>query len=219
MRGACATTVAAVACACLSACLCLSACFTLRLDKAVFYEGPNFKLRLVRSYEMYVPGANGKVFRVECLPPRVETLPGHPKQDRAWIWLANGNAHGTGSAEELVERERRKYIVIDDRTLVTTGNCVNVTFNACLLIRQWCPTSLPAGLINPVEKPSYCAPMGSADCSGYDFDADRQPSFDDIRVTPRGEVSFIVRSLALKNEAGVRVQSDNFGRTWRIEPL
>lgn len=192
---------------------------TRKLDEASIYEGPHFRLKLVRYFENLPFHYTGEVFRVQCSSAHTSKSPSHTTQDAGWITLGNGGAIGSRSAAELVERERRNYLVIDEQTLVWTGNGVNVSFDACGSSRAWNPTSLPQELIVPAEKPDYCAPRGTADCSHYDFIGQREPKFEDIRVDRAGNVSFVIRSKALKDGKSVRVESTDFGKTWRTELL
>ena len=161
----------------------------------------------------------GEVFRVQCASAHTTSSPGHKTQDAGWITLGNGGAIGSKSAVELAERERRNYIVVDHQTLVWIGNGVNVSFDACGRFRGWYPTSLPEELIDPVEKPEHCAPRGTADCRHYDFLGDRAPRFEEILVSPQGNISFVVRSKAFRNDKAVGVRSKDFGRTWKAAPL
>lgn len=195
-----------------------SAQSTRKLDEIVFYEGPRFKLKLVRYYENLPFHYTGEVFRVQCASAKTANSPGHKMQDQGWVTLGNGSAIGSKRAAEVVQRERHNYVVLDEQTLVWTGPVFNVSFDACASFRTWNPTMLPTDLIDPVNKPSYCAPKGKVDCRHYDFQGDRQPHFDNVQVTGRGEVFFTVRSKAFKNDRAIRVRSRDFGRTWEVEP-
>lgn len=190
-----------------------------KLDEAVFYAGPRFKLKLVRYYENLPLHYTGEVFRVQCTSEQTANSPGHKTQDPGWRTLGNGGAIGSKNAAELVERERRNYLVMDDQTLVWLGNGVSVSFDACGQFRAWYPTSLPGELIDPVEKPDFCAPKGKADCRHYDFQGDRAPHFGDIQVSRQGAISFTVRSKAFRGERIVRVHSTDFGRTWTFTSI
>ena len=185
----------------------------------MLYEGPQFKLKVVRYHENYPFHYVGEVFSVQCGSARTASSPGHATQDPGWVTVGAGGAIGSRSAAELVERERRHLHVIDDQTLVWIGTGLQVSFDACGKFQSWYPWSLPGELIDPAEKPPYCAPTGSIDCRSQDFQGDREARFDGILVTPEGRVSFIVRSKALESDRGVRVDSTDHGRTWKIEAL
>lgn len=199
----------------------LSACSpsTRKLDEAVIYEGPQFRLKLVRYFESLPLHYTGEVFRVQCASAQTKDSPAHKTQDAGWVSLGSGGAIGSKSAAELVERERRNYLLVDDSTLVWIGNGVNVSFDACGSFRGWYPTSLSEDLIIPAEKPDYCKPRGNVDCRHYDFLGDRGPRFEEIRVMSQGSISFIVRSKAFRNGKSVQVQSTDFGKTWQTELL
>lgn len=186
---------------------------TERLDEFVFYDGPRFKLKVVRYYESYPLHFNGEVFSVQCSSARTGNVR-HQRQDPGWVALGGGAAIGSKNAEEMAERERRNYRVLGEEILVWTGNGFNVSFDACGRFRSWYPTSLPAELIVSVEKPDYCAPKGKADCRHYDFLGDLTPSFEAIRADSQGTVSFLVRSKAFKDNQVVGVQSIDYGETW-----
>jgi hypothetical protein len=199
--------------------LCACSPSTRKLDEAVMYEGPQFRLKLVRYFEDLPLHYTGEVFRVHCSSPKTMNSPAHKTQDAGWVSLGNGSAIGSKSAAELAERERRNYLVVDDHILVWIGNGVNVTFDACGSFRSWYPTSLPEDLIVPAEKPDYCKPRGNVDCRHYDFLGDREARFEELRVTSQGSISFIVRSKAIRNGASIPVQSPDFGKTWQTTPL
>ncbi|MEW6599440.1 MAG: hypothetical protein AB1499_00575 [Nitrospirota bacterium] len=187
---------------------------TKKIDEVIFYNGPNYKLKLVRYHENLPFHYVGEVFRVLCSSAQTANSPEHKTQDRGWVTLGNGGAIGSKSADELVERERANYHVQDDLTLVTTGKVLRVSFNACGTFHNWDPTTLPANLIDPVEKPSYCAPAGTADCRYYDFEGDREPIYEDVQTSPEGKVSFKVSSKTFKDIKALIVNSSDFGKTW-----
>lgn len=187
-----------------------------KLDEAFIYEGPQFRVKLVRYYEDYPWHYTGETFKVQCASVNTKDSPNLRTQEAGWVTLGNGGAIGSKGATELAERERRNYLVVDNQTLVWLGMGVNVSFNACGYFRSWNPTSLPVDLIVPIKKPDYCAPKGTADCRYYDFMDDRQPKYESVRVSPNGNISFIVRSKAFKLNSAVRVQSMDFGKTWKI---
>lgn len=202
-------------------CVLVAACPapTHKLDEVTFYEGPDFKLKLVRYYENLRFHYTGEVFYVQCASARTAGSPGSVEQDPGWVTLANGGAIGSHSAAELVERERHNYLVIDDHTLVWTGTGLHVSFAGCSDVRAWYPTSLPVELIDPVAKPSYCAPQGASDCRNLDFEGDRRLRFEEVHVEPDGHISFSAHSRAFKGTGAVRVRSTDFGRTWSYDPL
>jgi hypothetical protein len=161
----------------------------------------------------------GEVFRVQCRSVRTAGSPAHDTQDAGWVTLGNGGAIGSISAAQLVERERTNYRVIGDRTLAWLGNGVSVSYDACGEFRAWYPTALPAELIDPVEKPEYCAPKGMADCRHYDFLGDRAPVFEELAVERDGRIAFIARSKSIRPGGAVRVESADSGRSWAVTPL
>lgn len=196
-----------------------SRCVPHKLDESVFYEGPEFKLKVVRYYENLPLHYTGEVFRVQCSSAQTANSPRHSKQDAGWVTIGNGGAIGSTSARDLVDQVRPNYLVMDERTLVWKGTVLNVSFDGCGTFRHWDPTTLPKELIDPVDKPDYCAPKGTADCRYYDFHGDRQPQFDKIRTNSSGHVSFLVRSKSFKGGAVFRVESKDHGKTWRVKAL
>ena len=184
-----------------------------------FYEGPQFRLKLVRYFEDLRFHYTGEVFRVQRSSQETRNWPAHQTQDAGWRSLGSGGAIGSKSAGELVERERRNFLVMNDHTLVWTGIGLNVSFNSCGSFQSWDPTSLPEDWIVPAKRPDYCKPRGTVDCSHQDFQDERKPRFEEIRVTSQGSILFIVRSKAIRNGKSVRVQSSDFGKTWQAALL
>ena len=215
MRGVPAVLLALVAALLVSAC----SSRPRKLDETLFYDGPQFKLKLVRYYENLPFHYTGEVFRVQCASDRTADSPAHETQDAGWVMLGNGGAIGSKSAAELAEREGANYRIVDERTLAWLGNGVNVSYDACGAFRGWYPTALPAEMIDPVEKPDYCAPKGGADCRHYDFLGDRAPTFEQLDVRPDGRISFVARSKSIQPGGAVRVESPDSGRTWSVAPL
>ncbi len=193
-----------------------SACGTRRLDEAVFYDGPRFKLKLARNYRNLFLHYNGEEFAVQCSSAQTAGSRGHAMQDEGWRTLTSGGALGSKSAQEVVERERGDFVVIDQSTLVIKGTVFRVSFDACGSFAMWDPTTLPPELIDPVEKPAHCAPQGTGDCRYYDFHGDREPVYDELKVDPVGTVSFVVRSKSFRVGGALRVESSDFGQTWKV---
>lgn len=186
-----------------------------RLDEVVFYDGPRFRLKLVRYYENYPLHFSGEVFRIQCSSDRTWN-PGTEMQDPGWVMISQGVAIGSKSAKEVAEHEQRNYHVLGDEILVWTGNGVNVSFDACGKFQAWYPGNLPIDLIVPVDKPDYCAPKGKADCRNYDFQGDRAPKFEAIWADAQGTISFLVHSKAFRDNQSLRVRSNDFGKTWSL---
>jgi len=188
-----------------------------KLDEVFMYKGPQFRVKLARYYEDYPWHYTGETFKVQCASANTKDSPKLRTQEAGWVTLGSGGAIGSKSAAELAERERRNYLVVDNQILVSLGMGVRVSFDACGNFRSWDPTSLPTDLIVPIKKPDYCAPKGTADCRYYDFMDDRRPNYESVRVNSNGNISFIVRSQAFKLNSAARVQSIDFGKTWKIE--
>jgi hypothetical protein len=189
---------------------------TSRLDEAPIHVGAQFQIKLVRYYENLPLHYTGEVFRVQCASENTRGSPGHKTQDAGWVTLSGGGAIGSNSAAELAARERTRLIVFDDRALAWVGSGVSVSFDACGTVRSWYPTSLPQELIVPAPKPDFCA-QEKVDCRHFDFVGHREPRFEPVQATPDGHVSFVVRSKAFRRAEALRVQSDDFGQSWRVE--
>jgi hypothetical protein len=188
---------------------------TRKLDEVVFYDGPQFKLKLARYYENIPLHYTGEVYRVHCGSAATAQSPAHKTQDAGWVTLGNGGAIGTKSAAEIVDKIRDAYRVIDDRTLVWTGNGLEISYDACGQFRRWYPTTLPPAMIDSAERPEWCAPKGTADCRNFDFMGERAPRFEQIQVLPNGRVAFVVRSLGFRTRT-LTVESADSGRNWTV---
>src|SRR5829696_10204921 len=95
---------------------------TRKLDEALFYDNPYFKLKVTRYFENLPLHYVGEVYRVQCGSPATASTPAAKTQDSGWVSIGNGGAIGSKSAADLVPLVRESYRVIDERTLVWLGN-------------------------------------------------------------------------------------------------
>ena len=190
-----------------------------RLDEAVFHEGPGYRLKVVRHYENLPLHYTGETYSVQCASPATRDFEPQPTQDAGWRMLERGGAIGSKRASDLIPRFNGRYLSIDESRLVWLDRLFHVTFDACGHFSSWDPTSVPMDWIDPSEKPDYCAPKGTADCRTMDFDGDRTPRYEDIHVEANGRIRFVARTPAFRNAEALQVASDDFGSTWKVEPI
>jgi hypothetical protein len=188
-----------------------------RLDEHVFHDESGLRLKVVRYHENLPLHYTGEIFVVQCQSENTVAFESHATQDAGWRMLGRGGAIGTQKAEEVVPDLEDRYRVMDDRILVWLGTVFKVSFDGCGRFATWDPTALPETMIDPVEKPDYCAPKGTGDCRHYDFLGDRAPVFGPIHVDPEGRVAFDVRSPSFRDVGSLHVTSTDFGRTWSID--
>jgi hypothetical protein len=152
-----------------------------------------------------------------CQSENTAEFPAHDQQDAGWRMLGAGSGQGSKNAEEAAVAVKDDYQVLDDHTLIAKTSVFNISFDACGHFINWDPSRLPQSLMNPVEKPDSCAPNGPVDCRYYDFEGDRAPRYEQIRVTARGQVSFTARSKTFKGAELLSVQTSNNGAVWHVE--
>ena len=188
-----------------------------RLDEYVFYDGPEFKLKVVRSYRNIPFNYLGEHAVVMCQSENTAEFPAHDQQDAGWRMLGSGSGQGSKNAEEAAAAVKNDYLVLDEHTLIAKTNVFNISFDACGHFINWDPSRLPLSMLNPVEKPDSCAPNGPVDCRYYDFEGDRAPRYEQIRVTGKGQVSFTARSKSFRDVELLSVQTSNNGAVWHVE--
>jgi hypothetical protein len=188
-----------------------------RLDEYVFYDGPEFKLKVVRSYRNIPFNYLGEHAVVMCQSENTAEFPAHDQQDAGWRMLGAGSGQGSKNAEQAALAVKNDYHVLDDHTLIAKTNVLNISFDACGHFINWDPSRLPLSMLNPVEKPDSCAPNGPVDCRYYDFEGDRAPRYEQIRVTGKGQVSFTARSKSFRDVELLSVQTSNNGAVWHVE--
>jgi hypothetical protein len=209
-------TIALLSCLLFGACAWRCVPGTHRLDEVVFREGPGYRLKVVRYYENLPLHYSGEIYTVQCSSEATRDFEAHSTQDAGWRTLARGGAIGTTRASDVVPRLEGQYRAIDRSRLVWLGTVFQVSFDGCGHFASWDPTSLPPERIDPVPKPDYCAPKGDGDCRLFDFQGERAPRYDDIRVEEDGRVAFRVRTPALRGSGALRVTSSDFGRSWEV---
>lgn len=198
----------------------LSGCGGIKkLDEKVFYEGPEFKLKLSRYYQKLFLSYDGEVFSVQCQSSETLDNKAQKSQDAGWRRISTGGAIGSKNAQDLIDQVKDDYLIMDNRTLVKKSNGFLVSFDACGTFQSWYPTALPIERIDQIPKPDHCAPKGSGDCRHYDFQGDRVPKISEIETSPEGRISFVARTPAFKDGVVFRIESGDFGRTWEFSPI
>jgi hypothetical protein len=190
-----------------------------RLDEYVFYNGPQFRLKVVRFYRNIPFNQLGEQAVVMCQSENTMEFPAHEQQDAGWRMLGARDAQGSKDAKEAALRVKDDYDVIDNHTLIGKMNVFNISFDGCGHFINWDPSRLPQAMINPVEKPDSCAPNGPADCRYYDFEGDRAPRYEQIHVTGKGQVNFTASSATFKGVELLRVATRNNGGVWHVETV
>jgi len=202
-------------------CILLVACGNpnQRLDEYVFYDGPQFRLKVVRYYRNIPFNQLGEHAVVMCQSENTTKFPAYEQQDAGWRTLGAGGGQGSEDAREAAFMVKDDYEVFDDHTLIAKTTVFNISFDACGHFINWDPGRLPQAMINPVEKPDSCAPNGPADCRHYDFAADRAPQYEQISIAAKGRVGFTARSKTFKDVESLRVQTRNNGDVWHVETV
>ena len=190
-----------------------------RLDEYVFYDGPQFRLKVVRYYRNIPFNQLGEHAVVMCQSENTTKFPAYEQQDAGWRTLGAGSGQGSEDAREAALRVKDDYEVFDDHTLIAKTTVFNISFDACGHFINWEPGRLPQAMINQVEKPDSCAPNGPADCRHYDFAADRAPQYEQISIATKGQVGFTARSKTFKDVESLRVQTRNNGAVWHVETV
>jgi hypothetical protein len=186
----------------------LTSCFSInrKLDEQVFYEGPQFKVKLSTHYErVYAVLIDDRyyTYRVQCAPAR-----------GPWVDISGGS-FAKESARSIAARMKSNFIAADERTLIWKAGALIASFDACNSVVYWSPVSLPPEAIDQTPKPDYCS-APRVDCRMYDFMNDRAPQYENVRLERPGMLSFHVRSKALRND--FLVSTKDYGKTWSATP-
>ncbi len=193
---------------------------TTRLDEAVLIDGDGLKVKVVRYFERLPLSYWGEVAIVQCASEATRNHPEGKTNDPGWVIVDRFVAIGTRDAKEVLDKARKHVLLNREKTLVWNhGQVLSVTFDGCGRFRRWDARTLPEELTFPVQLPDYCKPKGMVDCSLRDFrfTGDRMPEFSALEASPSGDVSFEIRSAALRSGKPTRLRSRDFGQTWKIE--
>jgi len=190
-----------------------------RLDEYVFYDGPQFRLKVVRFYRNVPFDQLGERAIVMCRSANTADFPAKDPQDAGWRVLGSAHAQGSDNAKEAALEVKDDYDVFDDHTLIAKMTVLNISFDACGHFINWDPSRLPAAMIDPLEKPDSCAPNGPADCRYFDFEGNRTPRYEQIHVAGKGQVHFTVSSPAFRDVERLHVQTRNNGAVWHVQTV
>ncbi len=188
-----------------------------RLDEQVFYDGPQFRLKVVRYYRNIPFNYLGEHAVVMCQSDNTGDYSGHDRQDAGWRMLGEADARGSKHARDVAPGLQDDYLVFDDHTLVGKKNVFNISFDACGHFINWDPTRLPQDMVEVAQRPDSCAPDGPLDCRYYDFEGVRKPQYEQISVAGPGQVSFRVRATAFREVQSLHVETRNNGALWHVD--
>lgn len=188
-----------------------------RLDEYVFYEGPHIQLKVVRYYRNIPFNYLGEQAVVMCRSENTAHIQADDPQDAGWRILGAGSGHESKTARQAAAAVSPDYEIRGKDILISKQTVLNVSFDACGHFINWDPGRLPEAMIDRVEKPDSCAPDGPADCRYLDFEGDRAPRYEQIRVTGTDKVSFTVRSSAFRGIESLRVRSGNNSAIWHVQ--
>jgi hypothetical protein len=106
------------------------------------------------------------------------------------------------SALQLLEEQRKNYIVVDDDIVVRLSpDSFAVSFDACGSSNVWNVSSLPAEfLAKSVQSHVGYVPT----------------SYDNIKVSANGQIQFTALSAKFADSKVIEVESTDFGDTWRV---
>ncbi len=190
-----------------------------RLDEYIFYDGPQFRLKVVRYYRNIPFNQLGEQAVVMCQSENTTEFPSYEQQDAGWHMLGAGDVQGSKTAKEAALRIKHDYEVFDDHTLIVKMSIFNISFDACGHFINWDPGRLPQALINPREKPDSCAPDGPVDCRHYDFEEEGAPHYEQIQVAGNGQVSFTASTPTFKGVESLYIETRNNGDVWHVETV
>ena len=190
-----------------------------RLDEYVFYDGPQFRLKVVRYYRNIPFNYLGEHGVVMCQSDNTGDYSGNDRQDAGWRMLGEVDARGSRHARDVAPGLQDDYLVFDEHTLIAKKNVLNISFDACGHFINWDPTRLPQDMIAAVQRPDSCAPDGPLDCRYYDFEGERKPQYDQISAAGTGQLSFRVRTPAFRGRQSLHVQTRNKGALWHVDRI
>jgi hypothetical protein len=183
--------------------LALTSCNSIReLDQAQIYKGPKFELVLVRFYKNYPLHFSGVTFNVQCKSVNTLNSKAHYEQRAGWAVVGGSSALDSESALQLLEEQRKNYIVVDDDIVVRLSpDSFAVSFDACGSSNGWNVSSLPAEfLAKSVQSHVGYVPT----------------SYDNIQVSANGQIQFTALSAKFADSKVIEVESTDFGDTWRV---
>jgi hypothetical protein len=190
-----------------------------RLDEFEIYNGPQFRLKLVSYYRNIPFNYLGEQVVVMCQSENTAEFSANDRHDAGWRMLGAVAGQGNMSAREAAAIVQDDYDVLDQHILVAKTTAFNISFDACGHFISWDPGHLPDAMINPVVKPDSCAPNGPVDCRYHDFEGDRTPRYDQIRVPGLGQVSFTATSKAFEGVEALHVHTSNNGAVWHVDTV
>lgn len=220
--------------------------FTVHYDKLgeiSFYKDANMELKVVLIHENLPFHYVGNSYSIACESQYTKTPLNDEYEwksyriEQGWnmvpqAYLGNGLGNDKNTLlKSLADEAKKLYLVKDKNTLVVLANPnVYVSFDGCRAFSNWVlKDNLPKDIIvestpefeKCVEQQKKDKELGSTsygDCSDLKLTGKGQPVFQDVVANDNGHATFKVTSSAFKDNRTIKVETNDFGKTWRFIP-
>ena len=204
------------------------------LAQEVFYSSPDLELMLILRHDNYPLHYVGNAYTVACKSKTTADMPAYDsyKVPAGWNTVPGflGSASGDDTDQvmaDLLTKAKATYIVAEGLLLVPDGTNLWVSADSCYGFTNWSlQKSLPTDtLIKNLPAYDQCEEGRRRDiesgivrsdnnCQYFNFFAEGEPVYKDIKVDEQGTISFTVSALALGGQE-LMVASIDKGKTWK----
>lgn len=224
-------------------------CISHRLAEKIFYRGHKLELKVVTAYENLPLHFNGNIFQIHCQSDFTKTFPSRKFSDAGWqdsvpketgLYELNYNSKSNMDIDKLASVASKGYLVTDENTTIFTSNDrIYVSWDGCAHFEQWSVTSVPneSLILNSKEFEACIKNMkknenwphikqsirehGTVEkaCQNAKFQGKNKPNFTELQAQSNGYANFMVESEAFVDFKALNVETQDYGKTWKIEKV
>jgi hypothetical protein len=198
------------------------------LGEVTFYKDKDLELKVVKIFENLPLHYVGNHWSVACKSVKTATKPewkfdlieaGWNRAPYSTYLIDSGR--NDDSIEAVAAAAKKAYYREKDVFIILSGTGIHFSFDLCYSFVGWdALQNFPKEIeVSPTPEYEKCLKQtglkNPQTCDYFNFAQANQPTFDEI-VAENGKISFRMTAKALK--APLKITSQDFGKTWQVNP-
>jgi len=208
-----------------------------KMGEVTFHQDANLELKVISIFENLPMHFRGTRLSVACKSKNTNDLPEvhFDMIEKGWKRMPDSvllSQKREDPIESLAEVARKYYQVMGAMTVTVTDNMYfSVSFDGCKSFATWMLMDhLPKSMIvDSTPESDNCEAQKIkdqkaglqtyGDCEYFKFTEANTPEFSLVSASDDGRASFVLASKSLRDQQPVKIETQDFGKTWQIQLL